>query len=137
MQSFQRVGVGSDAPGQPKSVVGSNGPARSLDETGGFHMQVQEQRLSALVRANEVRCHRARVKAALARGDADVVPLLAGEDPLLSSMRVGELLMAVPGLGQVRVRDMLMRAHVSASRPLGGLTDRERGELLARLAARR
>jgi hypothetical protein len=96
-------------------------------------MQVQEQRLSALHHANEVRCHRARVKAALARGDADVVPLLAGEDPLLSSMRIGELLMAVPGLGQHKVSRALRRAGVAPSRHVGRLTDRELHEVLRQL----
>lgn len=92
-----------------------------------------EQRMTALRHANEIRSHRAALKVALRRGVVPLGDVLDGDDPLLATMRVQDVLMAVPGLGREKVNRALHGAMISPSRTLGGLTVRQRRDLYGRL----
>jgi hypothetical protein len=48
----------------------------------------------------------------------------------LHTMRVEEVLLATPALGRVKVARALNRCHVSPSKTIKGITDRQRTELL-------
>lgn len=101
-----------------------------------FHVPQRsvDQRMEALARGNEVRVHRSRLKARLKTGEASFQPLLLGhDDPLLDTMKVQELLLAVPGVGPTKVRRVLKGAGVSPSKSLAGLTNHQRLRLLAEL----
>lgn len=92
-----------------------------------------EQRRDALAQANRVRAERAALKVALKRGALDVAPLLVSPPPCLATARVAELLAAVPRCGPVKVARLLENCRISRVKRLGGLTQRQRDELLAAL----
>lgn len=94
-----------------------------------------EQRLSALERANEIRGHRAQLKRDLAAGRVTVAALLAAEslDARLETMKVFDLLVAAPKYGRVRVNQTLQRCRISPSKTLGGMSPRQRLELVGLL----
>ena len=101
------------------------------------------QARAALNYANSIRSHRARLKVEL-KADPTValaIALVAHPDALTASMRVGELIANVPGLGKAKAARLLTAAGVrSASRRLNALTDRERRAIIDDLnthAARR
>lgn len=84
-----------------------------------------QQRMDALARANEVRVHRAQIKRAVKAGRICVVDLLV--DPSgLETMKILELMLAVPGYARVKANKALRQCEVSPSKTLGGLTDRQR-----------
>ena len=105
-----------------RQQVGVKAPARSLD-----------QRLLALRRANEVRLARARLKKELAVGSRRIEDILLEPPELARGAKVHDLLLAVPKLGQVRVSRLLRHCRISETKTLGGLSERQRTELIASL----
>ena len=95
-----------------------------------------EQRMTALQRANEIRFGRAALKADISHGDVDARDILLSPPELVESMRVVDLLLAVPRVGPSKAARMLRFCRVSATRPLGGMTQRERVELSSLLRFR-
>lgn len=89
------------------------------------------QRMDALTHANRIRTHRKELKIELRTGRTPA--RAAFEDPLCDSMKVFDLLLALPKVGRVKANRVLNRARVSPSKTLGGLSDRQRKELLAML----
>lgn len=67
-----------------------------------------DQRMRALVRANKVRSYRKTLKADVKAGRCGIVPLLTRVPVALESMRVHDLLLALPGWGIVKVREGLV-----------------------------
>lgn len=110
-------------------------PARSL-----------AQRMTALGEANRIRIIRAEAKALLRRGTLHWLDLfgtarLAGgregwtpED--FSTMKVLDALMATPKVGRVKANRALAAARVSPSKTFGGISDRQRDELMMVLGHR-
>lgn len=125
-----RVPVGSDdhgghsghslsEPGSspaPLSERGCTPPARSL-----------AQRREALKKANEIRSHRAVVKRELKAGRQS--PVSALEDPKCDTMLVFDLLLATPKVGRVKANKLVQQIGISRSKTIGGLSDRQAGEL--------
>ena len=95
-------------------------PARSLD-----------QRLDALGKANEVRSRRAALKADLKHGAANIRDVLAAPPEFLLTAKVSDLLMAAPKCGRVKSAKILEQCRISPSKTVGGLSERQRHELLA------
>lgn len=95
-----------------------------------------EQRRMALRSANRIRMFRARLKERVAAGEQKVTPLLVDPDDDLLSMKVQELLLAIPHWGWVKVNKVLMRTSTSPSKTVGGLSDRQRDELIRMLGGR-
>lgn len=93
-----------------------------------------EQRLSALEKANAIRSKRARVKVELKVGQMDVRAVIMSEDPSFRTWQVFDLLMAIPHVGRVKANAVLRHHQISPSKTLGGLTLRQRRELLLALA---
>lgn len=88
-----------------------------------------EQRLEALARANDVRSRRALLKRNLKAGRLWVVPLLLDPPEFIGTMKVFDLLLATPKYGRVKVNKILSTVRVSPSKSVGGLSERQRGEL--------
>jgi len=95
-------------------------PARSLD-----------QRLDALGKANQVRSQRAALKADLKRGAANIRDVLAAPPDYLLTAKVADLLMAAPKCGRVKSARLMEQCRISPSKTVGGLSERQRLELLA------
>jgi hypothetical protein len=93
------------------------------------------QRMQALERANAVRLKRAQLKRSIADGQmsaADVVLDLPWE---AESWSVGELLTSQRRWGSIRAHKLLAGLHISETRPVGRLTERQRCVLATQLRA--
>jgi hypothetical protein len=87
------------------------------------------QRMAALEIGNRYRSYRAALKIRIRRGEEDARTFLCDPPVEMASMRVVELLAAIPKVGKKKVDRMLMLNHVSPSKTLAGLTDRQRAVL--------
>lgn len=71
--------------------------------------QRNQQQMDALERANKIRTSRKNLKLDLAVGKADAKALLANPPEFISTMKVGDLLLALPKVGKVK-RNKILRA---------------------------
>ena len=90
----------------------------------------REQRFRALQRANEIRSARAKLKQDLASGKLDLAGIVADPPEWVMSARVRDLLLALPRIGPVKAGRILAQCGIAHSKTLGGLTDRQRAELI-------
>lgn len=90
-----------------------------------------EQRRQALRKANAIRSARAEIKRDIKARHQSPAVLLAQPPATLDTMKVFDLLLAVPKVGRVKVQKMLASVPVSPSKTVGGLSPRQREELLA------
>ena len=95
-------------------------PARSLD-----------QRMEALKRANHIRVRRAQLKKDLKDGQVQIEAILLDPPDWVSTAKVFDMLMAVPKFGRVKAARLLNQCRISQSKTVGGLSERQRGELLS------
>src|ERR1041385_3142736 len=94
-------------------------PVRSLD-----------QRMEALKRANDIRVRRAKLKKDLKDGRAQMVQILSTPPQSASTAKGFSRLMAAPQLGRVKAARFLNMWRISQSKTVGGLSDRQRSELI-------
>ena len=94
-------------------------PARSLD-----------QRMDALRRANDIRVKRAQLKKDLKSGDVSIEEILRDPPEFESTAKVFDMLMAVPKFGRVKATRLLNQCRISQSKTVGGLSERQRAELI-------
>jgi transposase len=94
--------------------------------------RTREQRLRALRLANEVRSARAQLKKDLASGKIELAEILARPPEWVRTARVRDVLLALPKIGSVKAGRILADCGIAPSKTLGGLTDRQRAELLKR-----
>jgi len=92
-----------------------------------------EQRDLALKRANAIRIYRAELKRGFADGTADAGQALAFPPEEIRTMKVEKLLVGIPGLGGVKARRMMRACRISETKTVGGMSDRQRTELLRAL----
>lgn len=91
------------------------------------------QRMRALEVANEIRTRRAQLKKDLKAGKVQIDKLLLDPPEYLSSAKVFDLMLAVPRYGRVKVNKVLNQCRISPSKTIGGLSVRQRAELVAHL----
>lgn len=89
--------------------------------------------MEALKRANHIRTKRAQLKKDLKDGKVRVHTLLIDPPEYVLTAKVFDLLLAVPKLGRVKVNRMLTQCRISPSKTIGGLSERQRGELVSLL----
>src|SRR5213593_2468137 len=94
------------------------------------------QRMEALQRANEIRTRRAQLKRDLKAGRQPIHELLLAPPEYLETAKVFDLLLAVPKYGRVKVNKILAQCRISPSKTVGGLSERQRRELVAFLRHR-
>ena len=94
-------------------------PARSRD-----------QRMEALRRANDIRVRRAQLKRDLKDGRVSVDAILRSPPDYVETAKVFDILMAVPKFGRVKAARFLNQCRISQSKTVGGLSDRQRAELV-------
>ena len=95
-------------------------PVRSLD-----------QRMEALKRANDIRVRRAQLKKDLKSGEMSIEQILRDPPEFVSTAKVFDMLLAVPKFGRVKAARMLNQCRISQSKTIGGLSGRQRQELIA------
>jgi hypothetical protein len=91
------------------------------------------QRMAALKRANEIRMKRAKLKRDLRAGRTNPQGLLLSPPEYVLTAKVSEMLLAVPKYGQVKVNKILTQCRISPSKTIGGLSPRQRAELVSYL----
>ena len=94
-------------------------PERSLD-----------QRMEALRRANDIRSRRAQLKKDLKSGQASITVVISNPPEFVLTAKVFDMLMAVPKYGKVKATRFLNTCRISQGKTIGGLSDRQRSELL-------
>lgn len=97
-------------------------PTRSLD-----------QRMVALKKANTIRTTRAEWKRDVKRREVDALDVLFDPPAEFETMKVLDVLMAMPKCGRVKANKVLQVARVSSSKTLVGLSARQRRELVSML----
>jgi hypothetical protein len=88
------------------------------------------QRMEALQRANDIRSRRAQLKRDLKAGRQFIHELLLDPPEYLETAKVFDLLLAVPKYGRVKVNKILSTCRISPSKTIGGLSQRQRTELV-------
>ncbi len=88
------------------------------------------QRFDALNRANDVRTRRAKLKKDLKAGRHSIHTLLLDPPEFVLTAKVFDMLLAVPKMGRVKVNKVLTQCRISPSKTVGGLSERQRNELV-------
>ena len=110
----------ADSP--PASATTSSAPERSLN-----------QRMDALARANQIRIQRAQLKRDLKAGRRSIHSLLLDPPEYVETAKVFDMLLAVPKYGRVKVNKILAHCRIAPSKTIGGLSERQRSELISLL----
>lgn len=101
-------------------------------------MSIAEQRQKHLDRANEVRVAVSRLKRGLKDGAIDPATVIAGNapvwEPVVRRMRLETVLVCVPGIGRVSMRELCAELELPETKRLEDLTF-ERRRQVANLAA--
>ena len=91
------------------------------------------QRMEALERANKIRTRRAQLKRDLKAGRSSIHDLLLEPPEFVETAKVFDMLLAVPKYGRVKVNKVLVQCRISPSKTIGGLSQRQRTELVSML----
>lgn len=91
-----------------------------------------EQRSAALIKANVVRSERAKFCRRLKLGASGSWVILHPEW-WAETWAIGEVLIALPGIGPSRAGEIMRRVGVTERRPLGALTERQAVALIMAL----
>jgi hypothetical protein len=92
--------------------------------------RTHEQRMRALRRANEIRTARAKLKRDLKAGKAHIEKLLLDPPDYVLSAKAFDMILAVPKYGRVKANKILTQCRISPSKTIGGLSERQRAELV-------
>jgi hypothetical protein len=95
------------------------------------------QRRAALARANEIRVYRAELKRNIhAHRGRTVMQILLAPRPEEETWKASDLVVQIPKVGKVRTNKILQTARISPSKTIGGMTARQRAELILLLGQR-
>jgi len=89
--------------------------------------------MDALQRANAIRSKRAQLKRDLKGSRASIHQLLLDPPEWVETAKVFDMLLAVPKYGRVKVDKILRTCKISPSKTVGGLSERQRSELISLL----
>ncbi len=116
-----------DSPPVPPAVKTPTKPSVAAPERS------LQQRMDALNRANDIRTRRARLKKDLKAGHTSIHDLLLDPPEYVETAKVFDMLLAVPKYGRVKVNKVLVNCRISPSKTIGGLSQRQRAELVSML----
>jgi len=91
------------------------------------------QRVEALARANRVRMARAELKRRIAGGHVSAAEVILFQEWEVETMPVADVLMSQRYWGDTRCRRLLLAMGLSASKPIGSMTERQRLAMAERL----
>jgi len=89
--------------------------------------------MDALRRANDIRTARAKLKKDLKASRASINAILLDPPEYVLTAKVFDMLLAVPKYGRVKVNKVLQQCRISPSKTIGGLSQRQRSELVGQL----
>lgn len=107
--------------------------ASSAQSPAAVPARSHNQRMRALEVANEIRTKRAQLKRDLKAGKVKIDTLLMDPPEWLGSAKVFDIILAVPKYGRVKVNRILNQCRISPSKTIGGLSERQRAELVTLL----
>ena len=105
-------------------------PASVDTASAAVQARTDEQRMRALRRANEIRSARAKLKRDLKAGKAQIEKLLLDPPDYVLSAKAFDMILAVPKYGRVKANKILTQCRISPSKTIGGLSERQRAELV-------
>lgn len=113
------------------------GPLGTLRRTGHLvdESPRRHQHLAALQLANDVRTQRAKVKRDLRSRRLTPGEILLDPPTCVQAAKVFDILLAVPKYGRVKATKVLQICRISTSKTIGGLSSRQRNELVEILQA--
>src|SRR5262245_20660592 len=103
---------------------------------GQAPLRSRDQRMEALKRANDIRVRRAQLKKDLKEGRVSIEVILSDPPEYVSTAKVFDMLMSVPKFGRVKAARLLNQCRISQSKTVGGLSERQRAELVGFLNGR-
>jgi hypothetical protein len=86
-----------------------------------------------LLAANRVRTSRAALKKRLKAREVPALDLILEPPDYIETMKVQDLLLAVPKYGKVKTGKTLQLSRISPTKTVGGLSQRQRTELVWRM----
>jgi len=86
--------------------------------------------MRALRRANEIRTARAQLTRDLKGGKVQIEKLLLDPPEYVMSAKAFDMILAVPKYGRVKANKILTQCRISPSKTIGGLSERQRAELV-------
>ena len=87
--------------------------------------------LPPAARANHIRTQRAQLKRDLKAGRLSIHTLLLNPPEYVETAKVFDMMLAVPKYGRVKVNKILTNCRISPSKTIGGLSERQRSELVS------
>jgi hypothetical protein len=87
--------------------------------------------MDALQRANKIRTQRAQLKRDLKASRVSIDTLLTSPPEFVETAKVFDMLLAVPKYGRVKANKILQQCRISPSKTIGGLSERQRSELVS------
>ena len=81
--------------------------------------------------ANHIRTQRAQLKRDLKASRISIHELLLNPPDYVETAKVFDMLLAVPKYGRVKANKVLTQCRISPSKTVGGLSERQRNELVS------
>ncbi|MGI9020164.1 MAG: integration host factor, actinobacterial type [Solirubrobacterales bacterium] len=101
-----------------------------VDTSAAVPERTSAQRMKALNKANEIRTARAQLKRDLKAGKVQIQRLLLDPPHYVLSAKAFDMILAVPKYGRVKANKVLSQCRISPSKTIGGLSERQRAELV-------
>src|SRR4029079_15048106 len=132
------VNLGGNAPEvvaqpQAEAILAAQMPAPTVKISAAPPERSLDQRMEALKRANDIRTARAKLKKDLKANRASIHAILLDPPEYGMTAKVFDMLLAVPKYGRVKTNRILNQCRISPSKTIGGLSERQRAELVSPL----
>lgn len=89
--------------------------------------------MEALHRANDIRTRRAQFKRDLKAGRKKAHDYILEPPEWLETMKLFDLILAMPKYGRVKTNKICVQVRISPSKTVGGLSPRQRAEVVSML----
>jgi hypothetical protein len=124
------------APAPAAAILAAHMPAPLVKTSLAAPERSLDQRMDALRRANDIRTARAKLKKDLKASRASIHAILLDPPEYVMTAKVFDMLLAVPKYGRVKTNRILNQCRISPSKTIGGLSERQRTELVSLLRHR-
>ncbi len=121
------------APTQAAAILAAHMAAPLVKTSAAAPERSLDQRMEALKRANDIRTARAKLKKDLKANRASIHTILLDPPEYVMTAKVFDMLLAVPKYGRVKTNRILNQCRISPSKTIGGLSERQRNELVNQL----
>jgi hypothetical protein len=118
---------------RPTAILAAHMSASSVKTSLAAPERSLDQRMEALRRANDIRTARAKLKKDLKASRASINTILLDPPEYVLTAKVFDMLLAVPKYGRVKTNRILNQCRISPSKTIGGLSERQRTELVSQL----